>query len=366
MKYLANIVIAISIGFLGYCSYYLYKELTSHVDKKGGEVIGNIVFKKKNASRRYTDSVIWEDIAQESEIYNYDAIRTMEQSSAVLTLKDGTKIELDQNTMLVVIMTDKALNINFDKGGVTAQNTSGSQSSIVLNSKDASIALNKGDISVNSDDGGMDIHLNSGNAKVSAGGKELSITPDVAATLKNGVAESSNEELIPEYPKHNSHMVSFDKSMPVSFSWKSGATGEAKVEIALNNRFNPVQKSYTSRKPSLTAELPAGDYYWRVVKGKSVSRSVKFSILSDKKPELMTPYSNQKIVLTEGAENVTFRWDKSKYAVNYEITVARDKEMSDIALNLTSRINIISASQLEQGNYFWRVKSIYPEGMLAD
>jgi len=365
MKFLTNGLIALSIGFLGYCSYYLYKELTSRVERKGGEVIGTIVFKKKNASRRYNDSVIWEEIAQESEIYNYDAIRTMEYSSAILTLKDGTKIELDQNTMLVVIMSDKALNINFDQGGVTAQNGSGG-SGITLNSKDASISLSNGDISVNSDDKGMNIQLNSGTAKVAAGGKELDITTNEMATLKDGVAEATKEKLTPEFPRRNSYIVSFEKTRPVNFSWKSALSGEVKVELSLNGRFTPVLKSYSTKKSSYEADLPAGDYYWRVVKGDAKSRAVKFSILSDRKPELSTPYKNQKIVLTEGAEMLTFRWDKSEYAVNYEITAARDKAMTDVVLNLTSRINTISTAKFETGQYYWRVKSIYPPGMITD
>jgi hypothetical protein len=52
---------------------------------------------------------MWEEIAQESPVYNYDAIRTLEYSSAVISLNDGTSIELDQNTMLVVISAGRVL-----------------------------------------------------------------------------------------------------------------------------------------------------------------------------------------------------------------------------------------------------------------
>lgn len=366
MKFLTSALIAISISVLAFCSYYLYRELTSRVEKKGGEVIGTVTFKKKNASRRYTDSVIWEEIAQEAEIYNYDAIRTMEYSSAVLTLKDGTKIELDQNTMLVVIKGDKGLNINFDSGGVTAQNTSGSTGAITLNSKDASISLSNGDISVNSDDKGMNIHLNSGNAKVAAGGKELDINTDETATLKDGVAESRKVKITPEYPRHNSYLVSFGKSRAVNLSWKSGIEGDVKVEISLNNKFQPVMKSFTTKKSAHEVELPAGDYYWRIVKGNSSSHPVKFTILSDRKPEPSAPYMNQHITLTEGSELVTFRWDKSQYAVSYEITAARDRNMTEPVLKLLSRVNTISTSKLDQGTYYWTVKSIYTPGIISD
>jgi hypothetical protein len=367
MKLLTNSLIIISAAVLVYCSYFLYKELTSRVEKTGGDVIGTIVFKKKNASRKYTDSVIWEEIAQESEIYNYDAIRTMEYSSAVLTLKDGTRIELDQNTMLVVIMKDKTLNINFDQGGVTAQNNAGGEGSITLNSKDASISLAKGDVSVNSDEKGMDIRVNSGAAVVAAGGKELAVSSDESATLKNGIAESSKDSFVPLFPGRNSYIIAFGKTRPVNFSWKSLIEGEVSVEIALNKRFQPLLKSFKTRKTGSTVDLPAGDYYWRITKGKMMSYPVKFTILSDKKPELTSPYINQNITLTEGSEIIPFRWEKSQYAVNYEITAARDKNMTDVVFKRTSKVNTISTDTLQQaGTYYWSVRSIYSPGIISD
>ncbi|PKL19031.1 MAG: iron dicitrate transport regulator FecR, partial [Spirochaetae bacterium HGW-Spirochaetae-5] len=112
MKFWTKSLILFSILLTAVCSYFLYRELTARIERTGGEAIGTITFKKRSASRRYTDNVIWEEIEQESKIFNYDAIRTMEYSSAVIALNDGTKIELDQNTLLVVVLSDKGLNIN--------------------------------------------------------------------------------------------------------------------------------------------------------------------------------------------------------------------------------------------------------------
>jgi hypothetical protein len=232
MKFWTRLLIFLSIAGLGLCSYYLYKEFTARVDRKGGESIGTITFKKRNASRRYTDSVIWEDVSIESEIYNYDAIRTQEYSSAVISLKDGTKIELDQNTMLVVILSEKGLDINFDRGGVSAQSGSGTANPITLNSRDATIALDKGDVSVNSTDGGMDIVVNSGNAKVAAGGSDIDISPDRITSLKNGVVESKKVSLFPAAPGRNSYIAAFTRTIPVNFTWRSEPRGEVRLEVS--------------------------------------------------------------------------------------------------------------------------------------
>jgi hypothetical protein len=366
MKSWTSGLIIFSVLFMAFCSFFLYRELTERIDKTGGDVIGTITFKKRSASRRYTDNVIWEEIEQESEIYNYDAVRTMEYSSAVISLKDGTRIELDQNTLLVVILNDKGLNINFDRGGVSAESGSGTGGPITLNSKDAMIALDKGGISVNSSDSGMNININSGNAKIAADGKELSVSPGDITTLKNGVAEYRKATLFPEFPRHNSILVSFGKSRSVSLSWRSEPPGEVRIDMSHSSDFKNIVKSYKSVKSKLEVNLPSGDYYWKLTGKNGSSQPLKFTILSDRRPGLIAPHSNQKIAVAEENGIVTFRWEKSEYAAMYELTAARDMAMKDVVLTLAAKSNIISTPKLEPGRYYWTVKNVYSPGILAD
>lgn len=365
MKFWTSFSILVALFFMAFCTYFLYKEFTARVDKTGGELIGTITFKKRSASRRYTESVVWEEIAQESPVYNHDAIRTLEYSSAVISLKDGTSIELDQNTMLVVILSAKGVDINFDSGGVSAKSGAGAKKMITLNSRDASIALGSGDISVNSSDKGMDIALASGNARVAAAGKELDISSEEIATLKDGKVKSEKKRLFTEFPAHNSYMVSPGKRMPVNFRWRSEPDGEVRVEISGNSSFvNPV-RSFSSGSRSRIVELPPGDYYWRLISGKNKSFPSKFTIMQDGKPELISPRMNQNISLSEGDGLLTFRWEKSKYAAGYEITIARDSAMKGVFSRLSSKINTISTSELGPGTWFWTAKSLYPAGIIT-
>lgn len=347
------------------CSYFLYRELTERIDKTGGEVIGTVTFKKRSASRRYSENVIWEEIEQESEVFNYDAIRTQEYSSATVSLKDGTKIELDQNTLLVVMLSDKGVNINFDKGGVSAQSGAGAKIPVTLQSKDATIALDQGNVSVSSSDAGMSIYVNAGSAKVASMGKEMNITPLEVAVLKDGVAESKKGSLFPQSPEHNANFITFGKTRSVKLAWRSEPPGNVKVEISHNNDFRNIIKSYNTGKSELDVNLAAGDYYWRIVRGGITSHPVKFSILTDRKPDLIAPHMNQRITVTEGSEIVSFQWEKSEYASSYELTAARDMKMTDVVLTLASRINIISTPKIDAGRYYWTVRSIYPAGITA-
>lgn len=362
MKFWTSISILGALCVMIISSYFLHKELTSRIQKSGGEVIGTITFKKKSASRKYSESVVWEEIAAESPIYNYDSVRTLEYSSAVLSLKDGTRIELDEKTMLVVMLSAKGVDINFDRGGVSAKSGTGDKL-ITLNSRDATIALNSGDISVNSSDKGTDIALAAGSAKVEAGGKGVNITSDETATLKDGVVKAEKKRLFTEAPSHNAIMMTFGNIIPVSFSWRSEPAGEVSVEIATDGSFSRIVKSFTSRGRSQVVDMRPGDYYWRLVSGKNRSFPVKFSIFNDVRPEIITPAMNQRISLGEGGGLLTFRWERSRYASEYEIVIARDREMKDVYSKLTSKVNTISAADLDSGVYYCTARSIYPAGI---
>ena len=365
MKFWTSISIVVAIAFASLCSYYLYREFTSHESKIGGEKIGTITFKKRSASRRFSESVMWEEIAQESPVYNYDAIRTLEYSSAVISLNDGSSIELDQNTMLVVILSQKGVDINFDRGGVSAKSGAGGKQLITLNARDASIALDSGDISVNSSDKGMNISLESGSAKIETSGGAVNITADETATLKEGKVQTEKRSLFTEFPANHSYLLSAGKSMSLEFRWRSEPPGAVKVEIARSSRFTDVFKSFSSGSLSREVELTPGDYYWRILSGKNKSFPAKFTIMEDRKPELIYPRMNQNVSVSEGAGVLPFRWGKSRHASGYEVKVARDPEMKDVAATLVSKNNSIAAEGIAPGTYYWTVKNIYPAGINA-
>ncbi len=160
MKFWNKSFITILILLFLVCSYFLFEEITEHVKETGENAIGTIIFIKKSASRRYASNVIWEDVEQRTEIYNYDAISIPENSSAVIILKDNTKIDLDQNTMIVAILNDKVLSIDLEKGAISVKSGSGANGAINLKTKNSVILLEEGEIAVNSNNDSIKISLN--------------------------------------------------------------------------------------------------------------------------------------------------------------------------------------------------------------
>src|SRR5271157_5574126 len=121
LKKINNDLFAVGISALVImtCSALLYAELTRRVESSGAKQIGTIVFKREVAQRKYASQVIWEDLEQNTPVYNNDTVRTAEMSEARINL-NGTYVNLDENSLILLSLTKEGININFSHGSISA------------------------------------------------------------------------------------------------------------------------------------------------------------------------------------------------------------------------------------------------------
>jgi len=94
-------VVCISGAIIAFCAYLLYLDINSHMLRDEKNAIASITFRKRIAQRRYSDNSVWEELSNHSPLFNYDSIRTDDDSSAVVTFKDGGEIDIDANSMII-------------------------------------------------------------------------------------------------------------------------------------------------------------------------------------------------------------------------------------------------------------------------
>ncbi|MCE9499391.1 MAG: FecR family protein [Leptospira sp.] len=161
-------------------------------------VIGELTFKKYKAQRKFDSQVVWDEINAKTLITNRDTIRTGDLSDAVLTLKDGTKIELQENSMVYLDFSDKDININFAYGTISANRGEGLKSDgSVMNIKSGEMAVQVssagGDLKLTkTSDEAVKVQVEKGEAKVlQEGGGEKIIKQNETAEVKTVSSESN-------------------------------------------------------------------------------------------------------------------------------------------------------------------------------
>ena len=328
------------------------------------DAIGTIIFKKKNTERKYAEYVIWEDIAANSPVYNYDSLRTFKGSAASIRLKSGAEISLDEDTMIVLIADEKGVKINFDRGTVSAKSGKAA-GKISFNTKDTSISMNKGELAVKKGEASVDVNVSSGEALIDNGKGDIKkIDNNSAAHVINGKTEVKKINIIPESPSDNTCYVTYKPVDSIKFKWKSGSAGEETVQLSGDPGFGDIV--YTSKTSGGNHEfnVAPGDYYWRVVAGSEASPVRKFTLFRDTLPEQVYPKNGESISVSENNGPVSFKWSRSELVSACEFEIALNNDMTKSVKKTRVINNSISVEGVPAGSIYWMVKRIYPEGFV--
>jgi len=350
----ATLIITASLG--------LYRELAFRLQKNSTDAIGTLVLRKKTAVRKYAEYVIWEDIANNTPVYNYDSIRTYPESSAFIKLNDGSEISLDENTMIVLVMDNEGVKINFDQGAVGAKSGK-TGSSLRLNTRDSSIAMNRGELAVKKDSGIMDVNVFSGDAVLTASEGDKKIDVNSTVQITDGKAEIKKKSIITEQPDNNTRFISSADTASVNFKWKFDSGNRSVIQIASDRDFKKIVHTETLSVKSYSYRLSRGDYYWRIISGNDSSPGQKFTILNDSVHRYLHPVQNDRLSVTE-TDSVNFRWSSSNANAIYEVEIFSDPVMKTVVYRQNLSVNSLSLNTLPSGNLWWKVRRIYPEGFI--
>ena len=125
-------------------SFLFYNSFFRALTKMNETPIATITFKYKTAQRKFLDRVVWDRLRQNSPVYNGDTIHTANLSEATIWFSDGNIMELSENTMAQVFLSeDKSLKAELSDGFATID-SSLSEQGMTLASKGVEVAVQSG------------------------------------------------------------------------------------------------------------------------------------------------------------------------------------------------------------------------------
>lgn len=362
-------ILGICLVVLMAASLGLYLNQTLGGGSGDGKQIGILRIKNNVAQRKYNEQVIWEDLGNNIPVFNNDSIRTGDLSAATIILNGGTEIELDENSMIVLNLSEDQMDINFISGSIQAKQTksaegSGETLALSIKSKDKTIKIEDSDIQLDKGDSEeLSVVVKRGEASIqTADGQKQKIGKDERASLSSeGKIEIKKIVLRPTAPASGANLFPENGRQGIAFSWVATGNNEP-VTLEVSNRRNfarPVVKR-TVRNNSVGTTLNSGIYYWRIssrnpqTKNLEFSETRKLTITQNAPLRLHAPVNGKRFEYVNDAPLVNFSWSKNELASTYKIEVARDRNFGSV---LSSREvqGTGTSLQLEAGNYFWRV-----------
>ncbi|EQA81662.1 hypothetical protein [Leptospira alstonii] len=347
----------LSLFALGVSLFLFWKEGAVDFGEGKKEIVGNITFKYRTAQRKLSDHMIWQDVEQNFPIFNQDSVRTDELSEAVVTLKSGTKFELDPRSMIVIHLREEEELLKLEEGSVKVQsdkpvNLISDKTTLKSSNEPSLFRITREEAS-----GENLVESVKGNLKwLGANGAEAKIKEGERARIGNDTLSPIREEWKLLEPNDNHRIFPETAEAKIGFRWKSDSPFlVGLLEVSLNRSFAPLIFKKEFKGESTDANFPEGIYYWRLVSAdkKKVSEVRKFRILPNPPVALLFPLKNTTL---EGSALQSFRWKPSALATGYILEISQSADFKSELRQLTVFKTSISIP-LSGGKYHWRVKA---------
>ncbi len=372
MKYLRKDYLIIIAGTAVITSFSIlyYRDITTKVQAGSSEVVGTIKYKRKTAERKYTGQVIWEGLEYDIPVYNNDSIRTADQSEALVRLKDGTEIKLNENSMILLSLNKNQVNIEFDRGSISTSSseTAGNNKDLNIKSGAASVSIKKGDVKLSQNKtGDLSLSVAKGNANINTakGSETLDTDHSVVIEKNSGNAKKVEHDIELINPDHDSYYVTASGKKKIDFSWQK-IEGQNIIifEVSRDESFKNIIKKNELKANAFSTELEKGIYYWRIravqrkTKKHKFSEARRFTVLWDEPVFAIYPANKGIVAYKTTLPVINFKWTKSEIASGYKFILAGDPSMNNIIKTYDTTQNTLVMDTLTKGVYYWKIEKI--------
>ncbi|GBF50235.1 sigma factor regulatory protein, FecR/PupR family [Leptospira ryugenii] len=342
-----------------------YRDLNKKIDIGDREIVGTIHFKNNIVQRKLEDQVVWETLENNSPLTNKDTIRSEAFSDAIIRLKDGTEINIDENSMFNLDLSGEKPSLEFSQGSMQVKNTNNSQaSSLVIKSQGSEIDVGTGALKLEKEaKKDLNLFVENGTSKIKHNGKEVDVEGGKKASLQEGAEVAVKR--IPVRLKNPSSQKLFlmegqDTNIPFDWEMDPGFY-ESQIEISRSPQFKLqlVKQSVSGNR--FNTRLREGTYYWRVqakdpkTNKWEISDTGKFFVTADEPLRLDSPANNAEFAFVAEQPMIAFIWPKISTARGYHFELSNQSNFSSKLKSVETESNSVSFDDLKEGTYYWKV-----------
>ncbi len=373
-RYAQRLLIAFLISSGCYTFTYLWYQNVS--DSSRSRTQQNPVAKLSRAindvQRKPLARVIWEEITLNEDLYAGEAIRTSAASEAkILFLENGTEVELEPESLIVLERTDDGIALDFLKGNLLVKSKKGTEgsTSIKLKTGDNEIQLNDADLSLSkSDKGKVDLEVFSGTAELRQDGKSTVLDQSKSGTLDDKGLKMNKSRLqvlspIPGTPVY----IDPAKKEKLPLVWQKTPQGYTVYVERGRDRGRLYRNQHlTSPGEAGNIEVPTkvGKFFFRLIavpadttKPELRSHIFPVDILAKSPPVLLQPEKNQQIIIKRNQTKLKIKWISKNLFENMVVEISKDPGLRQKVLTepLNPKLTFGEVEFQQQGPFYMRI-----------
>ena len=361
-------------------SWLFYTSFFRALSKQNEQPIATITFKYKTAQRKFLDRVVWDRLRQDSPVYNGDTIHTAGLSEATIWFNDGNVMELMENTMAQVFLTeDQRAAVELEDGYATVD-SSDAENGMTLSSNGVQVAVKSGtSLSAGSVAQAGTAGAQGLSVQVLKGSASIQNADGTSTAIRQGEELSMNTQgVIPARPSLTVYspvrgekiLYHTQGTTDVNFSWSNNLANTV-LQISKDKDFNDILYRLSSDGLSETnIKLEAGTYFWKLdgseedlSEEEAINagqiKTGKIQVIQSLPPTQVAPAENYAYGYRTRNPAVRIIWTESPYASTYKLEISKSPQMTNPVIEQRTATTSSIISTLSQGTYYWRVTPYY-------
>lgn len=330
--------------------------------------VGRVEGSVNELRRRVDGSLVWNDLEAGDGVAARDTVFVGLDSSATVVLDDGARLELGENSLVVIRREqgaeDQSLHVDLLRGVAVAK---AGASSLQLNTDGQPVKLGANSAARlrTLAGGGGSVSVSGGQVRVGkTDGREL-VAGDRGVLSKSGLAVTRAAVTLLA-PEGGSYLPAVNGASDILFRWSAHA-GECSLELSEDGTFE-APRVVRGRGGSLVVrDVAEGVHSWRVrceglddggrpFIGESEERTL--TVVVDRAPDWVSPRPNEVVDQSKGPAPLALTWTQLKGVTEYELQLARGSAFDGPLITArTSRPGHLVEQVLEEADYCARVRA---------
>lgn len=362
--FLVLICLSAALFFL----HLFYKDLYSYTTRSDKKPIGKISYTYRTTQRKFDDRVVWERVAQNAALYNADTIRTTQEAHTIIQFKDGTVLDLLENTMLQVFFSEReGLQITINDGGIELNSSQSERESKVVFEDGSSVKVDSGtSLSAAADvkNREKNVEIKSGNAQITTeAGDEMELVEGTSVTVSTAGRILKNP-LSVTYPPKELKILNTDNNefTNIEFAWKNETDAPVIVQTSKVKNFSTLlTDEIINYSSSYTLEAPNGTTYWRVLTMYTINTPIEGKIIIDNSTNMhsLSPLDTAIYRYTAELPRIKFRWSGNENASHYRLVISSTRDMQNVVATREVQDAFLTLDSIGEGTWFWQVTPYY-------
>ncbi|MBK7842141.1 MAG: hypothetical protein IPJ71_00380 [Bdellovibrionales bacterium] len=335
--------------------------------------IGSILQINQNVRRKTRGSLIWEESVPKDQLYSFDSLLTLSNSSAKIELNEDIQLQLHENTLVVLepieAGRDEHLRLKFARGTMRSR------------TKDQKIDFQAGELVIEAGAGSdinlrsvgdekIEVEVASGHVKINpkSNGTEDRQDEPTAGSLDAGQRvlidngkirdrQSITDELAWEVEKELYRVYTHKSPVFLHFKW----IGKADSIRIVSQEGEESSISLGVDQSEINLPFRNGTFFLSLARGDQISSSLPVSVWPSKRINYLSPLPRDRIRFGVGD---IFSWSPSSQAVRYHLQTSLAPDFAVLVDEEVVTSTQVQFQSKEKGPLYWRIVGEDNEGFL--